>query len=196
MTEEPEVVNCALTPFGLVPFKGWPSIQRLSSDTVTITEKIDGTNGVIFVGPEKFVMAGSRNDWLLGDRENFGFRAWVEANADTLWMLGEGYHYGEWYGSGIQRRYGLDEKRFASFEIWRDDLPACMTKVPLLYRGKYTGTIIEETLDVLRLAGSTLVPGFMDPEGIVVQFKSAKHIKFKKFCKDDEIHKSQQAAQC
>ncbi len=175
-------------------FVAWPSIQRLSSDTVTITEKIDGTNAVIWVGPDKRVLAGCRTRWLTSPDDNYGFRAWVEANADTLWMLGEGYHYGEWFGSGIQRRYGLEEKRFASFEIWRDELPACVTKVPLLYRGKYTDAIIESQLDILRLSGSVLVPGFMDPEGIVVQFKSAKHVKFKKFCKNDEIHKSQQAA--
>lgn len=173
-------------------FVGWPSIQRLSSDIVTVTEKVDGSNGVIWVGPDKQVLAGSRNGWLLDGRENYGFAAWVAAHADTLWMLGEGYHYGEWFGCGIQRGYGLPEKRFASFEYWRDDLPICMLKVPLLYQGIYRNETLDEQIAILQRYGSKLVPDFMKPEGIVVQYRSAKGVKFKKFCENDLIPKSQQ----
>jgi hypothetical protein len=47
-------------------FAKWPSIQRLSSETCWITEKIDGTNGIIFVPdePDKPILAGSRERWL------------------------------------------------------------------------------------------------------------------------------------
>ncbi len=174
----------------------WPSIQRLSSETITITEKIDGTNGCIYVpgGLEALpILAGSRSRWLTNE-DNFGFRAWVDTNAETLRHLGPGYHHGEWYGSGIQRRYGLTEKRFISFEWWRDDLPACMSKVPILYQGDWSATLFDEQVQRLREGGSLAVPGFMDPEGIVIQFKSAcaRTAKFKKYCKNDLVPKSRQ----
>jgi hypothetical protein len=179
----------------LPDFIEWPSIQRLSSETITITEKIDGTCGVIYVSDEGEVIAGSRNGWLEDDKpDNFGFRAWVRANESELKHFGAGYHYGEWYGSGIQRRYGLNEKRFASFEWWNDDLPSCVKAVPILYQGPWSALLFDETVSSLAFCGSSAVPGFMDPEGIVIQFKSncARSTKFKKFCKNDQTPKSKQ----
>lgn len=34
-------------------------------------------------------------------------------------LLGEGYHYGEWWGQGIQRRYDMDRKVFSLFNVNR-----------------------------------------------------------------------------
>jgi hypothetical protein len=60
-----------------------------------------------------YMFAGSRNKWLdcSSKGDNMGFAKWVKENASSLLMLGEGRHYGEWYGKGIQRNYGLEEKR-------------------------------------------------------------------------------------
>ena len=62
-----------------------------------------------------YMFAGSRRRWLdcSSEGDNFGFGKWVKANAESLIQLEEGRHFGEWYGKGIQRGYGLDEKRFA-----------------------------------------------------------------------------------
>lgn len=159
-------------------FKPWPKIPRRNKPVV-ITEKIDGTNGIIHVAEDGTITAGSRNKWLT-DSDNFGFKAWVDAHADELRLLGAGYHYGEWYGSGIQRTYGIDHKRFALFNVnrWNCKVPettppACCSVVPLLAIGFDADGIVQKTLDSLRLSGSTAVPGFMRPEGIVVYHTAA-----------------------
>jgi hypothetical protein len=185
-------------------FAKWPSIQRLSSETCWITEKIDGTNGIIFVPdePDKPILAGSRERWLSNEdgtppekgKDNYTFGAWVYERRDSLRRLGPGYHYGEFYGAGIQRRYGLTTKRFASFEYWRDDIQIPdVDVVPVLYTGEPTEGILFDTLQYLKAMGSILVPGFMKPEGIVITFKNMKSAKFKKLCENDKIHKKQQA---
>lgn len=183
------------------PFAPWPSIQRLSSETVFITEKIDGTNGVLYVPEDSAAptIAGSRSRWLTAEDgtppgkggDNFGFGQWVHQHSDGLRALGPGYHYGEWHGNGIQRQYGLKDKRFTSFEYWRDDLPACMSKVPLLYSGPFHPNLFDEWITTLCAHGSYLYPGWMKPEGIVISFKNERSAKFKKLCENDLLHKYQ-----
>lgn len=184
-------------------FAKWPSIQRLSSETCWITEKIDGTNGVIYIpeNPDKPILAGSRERWLSNEdgtppdkgKDNFGFGAWVYERRDSLRQLGPGMHYGEFHGAGIQRKYGLKEKRFASFEYWRDEIQipdVCV--VPILYTGEPTEGIIDATVAKLKEHGSYLYPGFMNPEGVVVTYKNMKSCKWKRLCENDKIHKWQQ----
>jgi len=67
------------------------------------------------------VLAGSRSRWLQpGKQDNFGFAGWVAANAEALVaLLGPGRHFGEWWGGGIQRKYGLGAKRFSLFNVSR-----------------------------------------------------------------------------
>lgn len=186
----------------LPDFAKWPSIQRLSSETCWITEKVDGTNGVIFVpeDPTQPVLAGSRERWLTQEdgqpaekrKDNFNFSAWVYDRRESLRRLGPGYHYGEFYGAGIQRRYGLTGKRWASFEYWRDDIQIQdVDVVPVLYTGELTAGLLDEYIDHLKTQGSVIVPGWMQPEGIVLTFKNMKSAKFKKLCENDKIHKSQ-----
>lgn len=116
-------------------YKGFPKVPRLLRD-ITITEKIDGINGLVYItlappvvdegttivemadGTRMAVYAGSRRRWLMPGKttDNYGFAAWVEENAATLAAdLGPGRHFGEWWGAGIQRRYGQDHKRFSLF---------------------------------------------------------------------------------
>jgi hypothetical protein len=110
-----------------------------------------------------------------------------------LLALGPGSHFGEWWGQGIQRRYGLAEKRFSLFNVhrWGDDAvrPACCLVVPVLYRGAFHTTAIEGALHDLRAGGSVAAPGFMQPEGVVI-FHSASGALFKKTLEKDESPKS------
>jgi len=142
-------------------FQKFPKIPRFYRDII-ITEKIDGTNAQVLVTEDGRVFAGSRNRWLASDQpDNYGFRAWVEEHADELRQLGPGRHFGEWWGKGINRGYGLDHRRFSLFNVsrWqslensghrltkfergeevnieRTYPPACCGVVPILYVGPW-----------------------------------------------------------
>ena len=122
-------------------FKPWPKTPRFSAHCI-ITEKIDGTNGLISICKDGRLFVGSRNRWLSGETkqsDSFGFYAWVMANETEIRKLGVGRHFGEWYGQGIGRNYGLDSRYFALFNTRRpkESLPACVGQVPILYEGPY-----------------------------------------------------------
>jgi hypothetical protein len=176
----------------LPEFVPWASIPRLYRDIV-ITEKIDGTNGIIHVTTDGQILAGSRSKWLINGDDNAGFAKWVNANAEELINgLGPGTHYGEWWGAGIQRRYGLTEKRFSLFnaERWTDDVrPKICHVVPTLYSGPFSQHQIDSTLAELALSGSVAAPGFMDPEGVVIFHKHSRHT-YKVTIKNDQVPKS------
>lgn len=161
----------------LPPFIPFPSISRLSREVI-VTEKVDGTNAQVYITEDGKMYAGSRTRWINPLADNFGFAAWVQANRDELMRLGPGSHFGEWYGAGIQRNYGLTDKRFALFNVtrWEDDAvrPACCGVVPVLHRGTFNTGDIDGILEELQRDGSRLVPGFMDPEGIVVYHEASK----------------------
>lgn len=181
------------TPPGPV-FEPFAKIARLSRNCV-ITEKIDGTNGQIYIGVNGEFAVGSRNRWLTPESDNFGFAKWAYRNRDELLKLGPGRHYGEWWGNGIQRGYGLPngDKRFSLFNAGRwgnnPDLPACVSVVPVLYGGAWTDTAIDLALAKLRAHGSVAAPGFINPEGIVV-FHSASKQLYKKTLDGDALPKS------
>lgn len=204
-------------------FIAFPKMGRLSREVI-VTEKIDGTNGQIHIerysvdgraheAPEVLatkdqgdgtllaIRAGSRTRWLTRQTDNFGFAKWVQENADDLFGLGEGRHFGEWWGHGIQRGYGLKEKRFSLFNTgrWIDThtnyggtpiapqefAPACCHVVPIIYRGDFETALIRQALSMLKEQGSAAAPGFMKPEGIVI-FHTATNVGFKKTIEDDE----------
>lgn len=192
-----------------VPF---PKIPRLNREIV-ITEKLDGTNASVLIGGEPTdalcyvdgvpVRAGSRNRWLTRERDNFGFAAWVFENAAGLVAaLGEGRHFGEWWGPGINRGYGVAEKRFSLFNVskWAgiEGRVSRLGVVPKLYEGPWfvepPGEYVANTvkrwapaaaLERLRREGSVASPGFMRPEGIVV-FHTAGGVLFKATVEGDE----------
>ena len=202
-------------------FEEFPKVARLTRDCV-ITEKIDGTNAQVHIIeassgdlPDHAVMvadvgnwaiyAGSRSRYLSLTDDNFGFAKWVHANATALVVLGEGRHYGEWWGSGIQRGYGLQkgEKRFSLFNVarWADDRdrekfpadrPACCSVVPVLYAGPFHTDRIDLTLDDLSRHGSKAAPGFNNPEGVVIWHEAAR-VLFKKTIVGDAEGKEQKA---
>lgn len=180
----------------IVEFEAFPKIARLFRE-VTITEKIDGTNAQIIIDEDGHVFAGSRSRLITPKDDNFGFAAWVDKNADDLRKLGPGRHYGEWWGAGIQRRYGLTERRFSLFNTarWSDDSvrPACCHVVPVLYQGIMHTYAVDNAIQELRALGSKAAPGFMDPEGVIVWHEAARQY-FKITCKNDEKPKGSQEA--
>jgi hypothetical protein len=176
----------------LPEFTSFQKISRLSRDIV-VTEKIDGTNAQIHISDDGVVTAGSRSRWITPQDDNFGFARWVEEHRDELLNLGPGTHFGEWWGSGIQRRYGLNEKRFSLFNTarWSEGvLPACCHVVPVLYQGPFSLAHVDACLERLFLSGSVAAPGFMKPEGIVL-YHTAARILFKKTIEKDDSPKSE-----
>lgn len=194
----------------MTTFNEFPKIARLSRECV-ISEKIDGTNAQIFISEDGDFMTGSRTRWITPTDDNFGFAAWAYASRDELIKLGPGRHFGEWWGAGIQRKYGLSEKRFSLFntirwclngqqparietqdpriEKYQDVLPPCVGLVPVLYRGIFTTNACSTALERLSTLGSVAAPGFMKPEGIVV-YHTAAGVGFKKTIEKDDAPKS------
>lgn len=105
-----------------VEFQAFPKLPRYNREII-ITEKIDGTNAAVGITEDGYVYAQSRKKLIYpGKQDNAGFAGWVEQNKDNLReTLGPGLHFGEWYGSGIQRGYGLTNgaKLFALFNVSR-----------------------------------------------------------------------------
>ncbi len=181
-----------------VPFVGFPKIARWRRGVV-VTEKVDGTNAQVHVSDDGLhVSAGSSTRWIDPESDNYGFAAWVRENQEELLKLGPGSHFGEWYGAGIQRRYGLPEKRFALFNTgrWGDESlaargesrPACCGVVPVLWKGNLHEMDLAGILTKLQVEGSVIVPGFMRPEGVVI-FHSASGTSHKVLLEGDELPK-------
>jgi hypothetical protein len=147
-------------------FLEFQKIARLSRNCA-ITEKIDGTNACVAIDEDGSFHVGSRTRWITPEDDNFGFARWAYDHKDELLTLGPGRHFGEWWGAGIQRRYGLAEKRFSLFNTSRwleTPPPACCSVVPVLYVGIFTSTAADDALELLRTKGSQAAPGFMKPE--------------------------------
>ena len=188
-------------------FIEFPKIARLSRDII-VTEKIDGTNACIFIGEDGEFLTGSRSRWITPEDDNYGFSKWAHNHRDELMSLGAGRHFGEWWGSGIQRGYGLKggDKRFSLFNVarwalhgtepkrmamadpriekYQDVLPPCCGLVPVLYQGIWHDAQIFASLERLEINGSRAVPEFMKPEGIVI-FHIAGNVGFKKTIEKD-----------
>jgi hypothetical protein len=172
-------------------FEGFRKLPRLNRECV-ITEKIDGTNAQIVITESGEVFAGSRTRWITPEDDNFGFAKWVKQNEKCLAMLlGVGRHFGEWWGPGIQRGYGIREKQFSLFNAdrWHETAQksdGLLSVVPVLARGLFTTEMANGALQSLRESGSIASPGFMRPEGIVVYHKAADAYFKATLDKDDE----------
>lgn len=204
----------------MAEFVPWPKTPRLLRDMV-ITEKIDGTNGAVVVEElpldqcvddipahaalalgemevpgysvrKYLVSAQSRTRIVTPSDDNHGFATWVWSNATGLAnTLGPGRHFGEWWGSGINRKYGLThgEKRFSLFNVRRygtagmgisydEDHPAVpgLRTVPVLYLGAFDLDTVEREAETLWCRGSAAQPGFDPPEGVVVYHEAARQV--------------------
>jgi len=202
-----------------VEFQEWPKTARLFRDVV-VTEKIDGTNAairfeeeeegaqtdlfsfatVVHVVPKMDgqrediyrVGAQSRKRLITPDEDNYGFARWVSENAESLFDdLGPGLHFGEWWGAGIQRRYGLDHKRFSLFNTakWKDSsfITPNLHVVPVLYEGIFSQDDIDAIAWKLRKEGSTAAPGYPDPEGVCIYHTQTRSVF--KYTLDGDGHK-------
>jgi len=202
-----------------IEFEAFPKIPRYRRE-VALTEKIDGTNAAIRIRamadlPESGsplpiavfpyidqhgndlghhgIWAQSRSQFITPQKDNYGFAGWVQRHAEELVKLGPGIHFGEWWGSGIQRGYELREKRFSLFNVarWQPDRqtpPACCHVVPLI--GYLMPADINIELEKLRRSGSLAAPGYMKPEGIIVWHSQSKQY-YKVLIENDDIPKSQ-----
>lgn len=183
-----------------IEFQAWPKTPRLFRDIV-VTEKIDGTNACVIVTEDGRVAAQSRKRLITPGDDNAGFARWVVDNAaDLIELLGPGYHYGEWWGSKIQRGYGLTggEKRFSLFNTHRygkavHESGGLLRTVPVLYQGPFSEDAVVGTLAQLRGTGSVAEPGYMNPEGVVT-FHSASGQVYKTLLENDELPKGAVAA--
>lgn len=186
----------------MAEFRAWPKTPRLMRDCV-ITEKIDGTNAAVVIVPAETgdgalatvsgfsVFAQSRNRFVTPDKDNYGFAEWVNRYAaELVHALGEGYHYGEWWGAGIQRGYGMTGKRFSLFNTSRwegvtfPQVPD-MGMVPILYRGPFSTDVVSLQLESLRQNGSIAAEGFAPAEGVIVYLSAARQV-FKVLLDHDE----------
>lgn len=180
-------------------FEPFPKIARLTR-ICTVTEKLDGTNGLIEITEHGEILTGSRSQWIYPEktRDNYGFSQWVHANKDEILKLGPGRHFGEWWGQGIQRTYGMKEKHFSLFNTkkWSDPAarPACCDVVPVLYEGMFDTFLIGGLLSTMKEQGSRAAPGFMRPEGIIV-YHHAANLYFKKTLEKDEEWKGKPPVQ-
>jgi hypothetical protein len=214
-------------------FQPFPKIPRWSRDII-ITEKIDGTNACVVVeqvshdefpsdSPEVAgvsetvwrITAQSRTRFITPESDNHGFAAWVRDHVDELKALGPGRHFGEWWGRGINRKYGQTERHFSLFNVsrWNGWVfntieagkfrkpgetvpvfvppPACCKVVPVLYHGANAACEIQRCVDDLRNVGSYAAPGWRTPEGIVI-YHTAGGCLFKKTLENDERAKGAQ----
>lgn len=172
-------------------FSEFQKIPRWSR-RIIVTEKIDGTNGVVYVS-DSSVIAGSRTKWITPEHDNHGFAKWVKAHEIELRELGVGYHHGEWWGNGINRGYGLanGDKRWSLLNStkWKDTRPACCGVVPILYDGIMSEDAILNCLTDLEFGGSVAAPKFKPAEGVVI-YHVQGNLFFKKTLKNDEQPKS------
>jgi hypothetical protein len=164
-------------------FEKFPKIPRLSNSFMRITEKIDGTNAQILITPDGRIQAGSRNRWIWPNTEddktkdNYGFASWVKENETLLRRLGPGRHFGEWWGHGIGRNYGMAGRKFSLFNVGRfakSGLPEGLPDigvglVPVFYEGPVDMERTSFWREKLIAEGSVAMPGFMQPEGTVVE---------------------------
>lgn len=211
----------------MIEFTEFDKISRLNRE-VMVTEKIDGTNGQVHIrlaegselemgydtqievdGLPCYIRAGSRNRWVLylGSDDNSGFGRWVHQHAHELAALGAGAHFGEWWGLGIQRKYGVPEKRWSLFNVGRwvqegsmpgpmgekqSYAPKCCHVVPVIGIG--TGfDIVYQSIEKLKAEGSVAAPGFMKPEGVVA-FHTHSRTLFKMTIEKDTEHKWERSA--
>lgn len=172
-------------------FMGFPKIPRLRR-LAYITEKIDGTNAHVHILDDGRVLAASKNRYITPAEDNHGFAKWVQQHTALLReVLGPGRHYGEWWGQGINRGYGLTEKRFSLFNVerWADidvltgeELHVVPT-IAVVH--EFDTGAVDAAIGRLKEIGSFAAPGFLRPEGVVV-YHTAANAYFKQTIEGDE----------
>ena len=185
-------------------YPSFSSIERLENIYCIISEKIDGTNGLIEIQNKAnnsntgsmIVKFGSRNRYISFSDDNAGFANFFRhyekkfknmakeiiassynEDSQTDEIPTENYPlriYGEWFGKGIQRGYGLKDKFFMPFSTFYAEklieyqVPN-IVKPNIMYTGKFSQEIADTCMQTLT-NGSLIIPEFKRPEGIVIHF--------------------------
>ena len=192
ITEKIDWTNAAVV---IVPLAEIDHIAYSHTDSIDLFEPAH--SALIARVGDFFVFAQSRNRFITPGADNYGFARWVQANAEALvTTLGPGRHFGEWWGSGIQRGYGLTkgDKRFSLFNTGRwstEALPVglpALGLVPTLYSGPFDQLAIDLAVANLDVDGSVAAEGYDNPEGIVVWHEAARQ-SFKVLLEGDAVHK-------
>ena len=198
VTEKIDGTNAAVV---IVPIAELEHVRDAEGAVERLLDPADDGYAIDVVGPhgdELVVFAQSRTRFITPKADNFGFAAYVRDNTEALaGTLGPGRHYGEWWGSGIQRGYGLTngERRFSLFNAGRwglTDLSAVpgLGVVPILNAavGEDSIDAVPRFVEYLRTHGSVAAPGFDRPEGVVV-WHSAARLSFKVLLEGDDVPK-------
>lgn len=133
-------------------FKAFEKIQRYEKGYATITEKIDGTNACIAFDLHRNLTVQSRKRIITpvaldgNGADNYGFAHYARTHEYDLWkFFGPGRHYGEWFGTGINRGYGMLERVFAPFntglfsrERVEAEAPEGVSFTPVMWEGLLT----------------------------------------------------------
>lgn len=152
-------------------FKKWEKIYRKGKGTFVITEKIDGTNAQIVITEDGSIYPASRSRYITLEDDNYGFAKWVEENKEDLLSLGEGHHYGEWAGEGIQKNpHNLKGKHLFLFNTnrWGEhnpNTPKCCEVVPIILTGDGFSTM-DKAMEIL-LENGSFIGDCGEPEGVV-----------------------------
>lgn len=177
-------------------FEAWPKTKHLDKvlGSVMVTEKIDGTNACIVFDGDGEMFVQSRNRIITPAQDNAGFAVWAYRNQEELFhILGQGRHYGEWWGQHIQRRYDMKHNVFSVFNVNRfyktgpdgldsastraasTSLDGYVTAVPQVYYGEYGTEEMWDAIAPLRggvsLAAAMQGVEFKDPEGVCFYFR-------------------------
>lgn len=186
--------------------------------TMTVTEKMDGSNASIHIFENPVTLAegviptanllnytivtASRKRWIspndVGGKgaDNYGFAHWVrERAAELVELLGPGSHFGEWCGPGIQKnRHGLNEKKFFLFNTHRWKIPSVRNPNWPDWLGVvpllYQGGYDENQIEYI-MQHFSFSTG--NPEGIMVYCPEADHYRKVTFEHSEGKWKSQAA---
>lgn len=200
VTEKIDGTNGAIIIDGPHPF-GWHVDGAPEGTSLVFTgEDIAGTPD-----HEWIVGAQSRNR-LVGftkAADNHGFGKWVADRAEALvHILGAGHHFGEFWGQGIARNYGLDHKRFSLFNVARGQqlielagkdgwVAPGLDTVPVLYQGPFGEDHIRAAVNELHHRGSFVAAeGWQGKAEGVCVFHTASRQVYKVLLHNDELPKS------
>lgn len=201
ITEKIDGTNAAVVIVPLSEIDHW---ARLADEPVQFFDT-DERHMVAFVA-DHAVFAQSRRRFIYPGSDNYGFAAWVYNHAaELVEFLGEGRHFGEWWGAGIQRGYKLPKgQRFFSlfntsrWEFWDAIASGIegLRVVPKLYEGPFSQQRINDAItdmDIFGSVASACEGAFEVPaEGIVV-YHTAANTSFKVTLEGDEAPKGQAA---
>lgn len=171
----------------MIEFKSFGKTPYYDSIQMRVTQKIHGSNAQIHIyeeDGERNILVGCRTRWLSESDDNHGFYQFVMKQKESFLKFPIGTHFGEFCGKGINSGEGLTEKRLLLFsrpDRYQDiELPAGIGFVPCLYEGGFVNPV--RFMDFLKENGSQLVPGYMKPEGIVIEIDTKRY----KMTFDDE----------